>query len=885
MPKRKENQQTRIQEQPSKHQDPMQKLSQITSKMPSFPLKRTENSLSDQKTGNDKAYVQDILEGLIKDIVGGMILMANGSVVCIQEFLPLNFYQRPLEEQNEIIENFETFFRAAPDFLHLKMFTSKADVNKLIGYINSVNQNEVDKKILRETQEYIEYIRNLQTLNSVHRRYFIIWEYEGDQNGNKSTDINEIYRNMWETRNYIKERMHDLGNLSFDPVSNDDNNWFYSETLYQILNPYSSIMEPFVSRVNRLISDQKKYNASVNLKHPKKYSNVDYLAPRGIQDKSNYLIVDGQYYTYLALRDIGHPKLVYGGWTNLLSKGIGYDIDILIKKLPHELVISYLKYNNRFNESYAILNAGKREKYQDLMGKLQNRTYIQDMMNQNRDDLYSVMIIMTIRADSYKNMMYKKNQLERELKKDAMYTVDAFQVALEYYKMTLPLNYINNRLFKKNNRNYLSSSLGSLYNMTGNELFNDSGFVVGVESGNSSLVSFNPFDTSIYNNANIAIFGASGAGKTFLECMFARRARLSGRRVYMVLPVKGSEYAGLANCISGTFVKLHPGSRDCINLMQIRPVKKINKNFLDENTKYEETSLLAKKITFIETFIASRLGDRTLDKGTLAKLNSIITEIYGRFGITHDNDSIYRDKRKTILKDMPIIEDLYNSLDRYEDLHYIVDALSLFVDGTFSNLNGQTNIDLNNNCVVFDVDSRIVGPDDLPSVMLLASDFCMDMIMQDDLSQDFLIIDEAWAAMVNDLCAKKVQEIVKLIRGYGGSLVIATQEADDYVDQIKRYGNSIMTNTAIKIVLRTNKKELNIVSDYVELSEADRKTLLNLVPKKQGMIFSPADRIKVNFEASDHEIEIFTTDINVKQKINKRKMREQKQREAKNISV
>ena len=842
---------------------------------PSFLDRSGKEKSVSEKTTTKSNYIQDYLETIIKDVVGGLVLMADGSVVGIQEVLPLNYYQRPVSERDDIIENFGSMFKSGPNFIHLKMFTSKADVNKLINYINNVNLDEVKPEVLNEIPEYINHIRSLQQADSVHRRYFIIWEYEGDSFGKKSIDINEIYRSMYETRMYIKDRIEqDVGNLTLDPLSVEDNNWFTCELLYQIFNPKSSITEPFIARVDRLTRDEKTFNSTINKKKKPSYSTIDYIAPRGLTNKKNYIIVDGQYETYLVLRDVGHPLNVYGGWTNLLSHGIGYDIDILIRKLPHEVVTNYLTYNNRLTRTYADLNVNKSEVFNDVMNRLQNKTYIQEMLKNANEDLWNVMIIMTIRADSYKNMMYRRNKLAKALSKNSMYTDDSFLTAMEYYKMTLPFNYVYGSLFRKYSRNYLTNSLSSLYNMTGNELFDDTGLCIGSEASNGSLVSFNPFNTKLYSNANIAIFGVPGAGKTFLECMFSRRARLSGRRVFLVLPVKGHEYFGMVKSVGGTFVKLHPGSDNCINMMQIRPVLKLNPDFI-EDEDYKETSLLAKKITLLETFIAALLGERVLSEDVISKLNSIITEVYKRFGITNDNDSIYRDANKTILKPMPIPADLYDAINRYEELQYIANALAPFVDGTFSNFNDQTNVDLTNKCIAFDIDARIVGEKFLPAIMILATDFCNDMIMQDDLSQDFLIVDEMWKALINDICAKQIQEIVKLIRAYGGSLVVATQEVDDCIDSINKYGKSILSNTAIKIILKIDKPQLRIISDYVDLSSADMHTLTHLPPKGQGMIFSAADRIRVNFTASEREIELFTTDINIKKEIQKKRKKKQ----------
>ncbi|MCO7110786.1 hypothetical protein NIA69_18925 [Gemmiger formicilis] len=77
---------------------------------------------------------------------------------------------------------------------------------------------------------------------------------------------------------------------------------------------------------------------------------------------------------------------------------------------------------------------------------------------------------------------------------------------------------------------------------------------------NNSLVSLDNFNTHIYKNANMAILGTSGAGKTFTMQLIARRMRLAGTPVYIIAPLKGHEFYRQAKALNGTIIRIVPGS-------------------------------------------------------------------------------------------------------------------------------------------------------------------------------------------------------------------------------------------------------------------------------------------------------------------------------------
>ena len=74
------------------------------------------------------------------------------------------------------------------------------------------------------------------------------------------------------------------------------------------------------------------------------------------------------------------------------------------------------------------------------------------------------------------------------------------------------------------------------------ELCDDNGILLGVNKHNNSLIIVDIFDSRIYKNANIAILGTSGSGKTFTMQLMALRMRRKGIQVFIVAPLKGHEF-------------------------------------------------------------------------------------------------------------------------------------------------------------------------------------------------------------------------------------------------------------------------------------------------------------------------------------------------------
>ncbi len=818
-------------------------------------------------SSDNKDYIQDILG--VRDIKNGLIFTDKGEVLGIIEILPINYDQKSLFEKNSIIESYHGFFRICPRTLHFKTITEKTDVSKLIANIRQHNEDEKDPRTKKILEDYITNILSLQKEDTVKKRFFFIYEYEGDIEGNKSNDIRDITDNMYETRMHLTNVFRTMGHYVITPNDYTEATELTTDILYHCFNPKSVNTESLYERAYRIQTDAenilKETGTKVNL-------NIDdFIAPRGYNVlKPNHVILDGVYQTFLCIKDNGYPEDAAATWVNLLDCGLTEytGLDIISKKLNRDRTISVLQQYNRWNRVSARQNVYKQEKAEELWRRVNNVKYITDSLKNNDEDIWDTLIIITVKGNTLRELRMRKNTIIKKLSSQGIYLEDAFLTADKYMRMTFPFLNINKEIWMRNKRNMLSTGMAHLYNFNSYEFYDDTGIVVGRNIYGNTLAAFNNFNTKFYANANMCIIGTSGAGKTFTEQMFAYRMRLTGIRCFFVLPVKGYEYRDGCKAIGGEYISLYPGADTCINIMQIRPEAKLKKDALwdkqDEDVKSLKDSLLVKKTVSITTFIQLLMGSETMTLDERNILNNAIHRLYHRFGISNDNDSIWQDKEHGIVKTMPVLKDLAIEMKRDPKLARIYNQLLVFVEGTCSNMNGQTNVNLHNPYTVFDVDEDNISEEYLPAFLYIAFDCAYDICKQNLLSRKAVFMDEVWKMMTNESCAKQVKKMVKLVRGYAASVILATQDIEDFLNSYGNYGAAVLNSTELKLFLKLKEEEIKMVAKVMDFDMEDRKKIKSL-EKGTGLLYSNGNKVYIQFVASELEVETFTTDLNVKE--------------------
>ena len=385
----------------------------------------------------------------------------------------------------------------------------------------------------------------------------------------------------------------------------------------------------------------------------------------------------------------------------------------------------------------------------------------------------------------------------------------------------------------------------------------DNGILLGVNKHNNSLIIVDIFDSRVYKNANIAILGTSGAGKSFTLQLMATRMRRKGIQVFIIAPLKGHEFHRACSNIGGEFIQISPASRNCINVMEIRRVDRSVDELLDGPGV--EKSMLAAKIQRLHIFFSLLIPDMSHEERQL--LDDALIRTYKAKGITHDNSTLEDPSRPGFYREMPVLGDLYEVLQQSQDTRRLANIINRLVNGSARTFNQQTNVSLDNKYIVLDI-SELTG--DLLTVgMFVALDFVWDKAKENRTQAKAIFIDECWqliGASSNRLAAEFVLEIFKIIRGYGGSAICATQDINDFFAlEDGKYGKGIINNSKTKILLNLEEEEARRVQGVLRLSETEVMEITHF-ERGNGLISTNNNNVTVEIKCSQLEKELITTD-------------------------
>lgn len=271
--------------------------------------------------------------------------------------------------------------------------------------------------------------------------------------------------------------------------------------------------------------------------------------------------------------------------------------------------------------------------------------------------------------------------------------------------------------------------------------------------------------------------------------------------------------------------------------------------------------LLARKIQQLMTFFGLLIPDMSNEEEQM--LDEALIKTYADFGINHDNASIYADRASNPprMKPMPILGDLHKHLKANPMTARLAAIVSRFVTGSAQSFNRATNVDLSNKYIVLGL-SELKGKL-LPVGMFIALDYVWDQIKADRTKRKAIFIDEIWqliGASSNRMAAEFCLEIFKVIRGYGGAAISATQDLSDFFSlDDGKYGRAIINNSKNKIILNLEPDEARYVQETLKLTRTEVRAITQF-ERGEALVSSNNNKIPVVIRASKTETEMITTD-------------------------
>ena len=332
---------------------------------------------------------------------------------------------------------------------------------------------------------------------------------------------------------------------------------------------------------NKIKNNKEKNNKKINSGF---FSEKDFISPTYINLKNpKYLEIDEYFYSGIIIVNYyrEYNELIL---KSLIETNINMNISLFYEKQDTSKAIKELTYNIG-NVGVELKQSSENRQDIDIAAFTYNDAkYIRKEIQLNNEEIYFFYIYLNIFSKDKKELEYNLDKIEGILQSKGLQTRRTNFRQEQIFTSCLPLFDNNDDLKQIGKRNILTSGLISTYPFLSSSIVEENGIYIGNNMYNNSLILIDRYNTNKYKNANMCIFGTSGAGKSFYTKLLILRNTLLGIEQYVIDPEK--EYNNIAKKLNGTIIKLGPTSENYINIFDIR------KESIEEN----EHGYLATKI-------------------------------------------------------------------------------------------------------------------------------------------------------------------------------------------------------------------------------------------------------------------------------------------------
>lgn len=564
----------------------------------------------------------------------------------------------------------------------------------------------------------------------------------------------------------------------------------------------------------------------------------DLIAPSSIEIHSSYFRLGTKYGRTLYV--YGYPRQIYTGWlSSLINIDEVLDISMFIYPVDSQVVLNNLRKKVTQLEASMSINQEKgRTRDPGLEAAMADAEELRDQLQVGAERFFRYGLYVTLYADSLDELSFVQHKIETIFGQQLIFSKVASSQQEQGMNSTLPQ--MTDQLQIRRNMN--TGAISTSFPFTSADLTQEKGVLYGINMHNNGLVIFDRFSLE---NANMVVFAKSGAGKSFTVKLEALRSMMVGSDVLIIDPE--NEYQRLSDAVGGSYIRLSLNADTRINPFDLPKV-------VDEEES--DNALRANLVTLHGLLRLMLGGSQQTAAGQLmsaltpaeeADLDQGLIDTYARVGITSDP--------LTHNSTPPTVSDLYDTL-----LHMggtgpaLAQRLRKYTTGTFAGIfSQQSNIDINNNMVVFNI--RDLEDELRPVAMYIVLSHIWN-ITRSHQKKRMLVVDEAWQLMKYDDSANFLFSLAKRARKYQLGLTTITQDVEDFMGS--KMGRAIVANSSMQLLLKQSPSAVDVLSDVFKLTEEEKKRLANF-PVGQGLFFAGQSHVHIQIQASRTETSLVTT--------------------------
>lgn len=503
---------------------------------------------------------------------------------------------------------------------------------------------------------------------------------------------------------------------------------------------------------------------------------ISLLAPEVIQEKRDYIYMGDDKYARIFTLMV-YPNYIEIGWLDDILNTIGdVDISTQVQVADERNVIKYLTHKvTKLQSDYLLFERqGNIEELHRLEENIQSFEEMRRNIQINNDKMFFIKITLRVNAETLEELNEKSKMLRDEFANRSCEIRPLYFKQLDALKETLPLN---NNIIKDNNRNMTTKGLAAMFPIARTKSSTQEGIYLGRDLFTGLPMNLETFGEGLAN-ANIAILGVPGAGKSVTVKTIVGRSALINRRS-SILDIEG-EYVKQTEKLGGRIIKVRQSVPVGINLFDID---------IDEDEGFIDIDSKVTEIRAIMYGIINKYENRALRPNEIADIEQAVREVYREKEITKDKHSIYEKEGGkiegkitfgNIKKKMPTLTDFHRVMKNKIGNKELSATLSNFLTGnTLGIFDCQSTLKINDQIICFDI-SEIKDEIMRYYVCLVLTTWITNKYMATkERNKRYVVVDEAWNLFKNKETSDFLENLARRARKKRVAMILATQNLSE----------------------------------------------------------------------------------------------------------
>jgi len=529
----------------------------------------------------------------------------------------------------------------------------------------------------------------------------------------------------------------------------------------------------------------------------------DYICPDSMERADNYIKLGDKYARVLFLKDFA-SYIKDSMVTELtdLNRNMMLSIDVIpiptdeaVREVENRLlgvetnITNWQRRQNSNNNFSAVVP------YDMELQRKESKEFLDDLTTRDQRMMFAT-ITMVHMADTKEQLDSDTEELQSIARKHLC------QLAVLRFQQTDGLNTVLPIGARKINalRTLTTESLAVFMPFKVQEILHDGGIYYGQNSISNNMIVAN---RSFLLNGNSFILGVPGSGKSFTGKNEIVNLMLAGDADIIVIDPE-REYSRLIEALGGATIKISATSNNHINAM-------------DMNSEYGDG---ANPVTLKSEFILS-LCEQLIGASNLGPMQKSI--------IDRCTASVYRDyQQRGYTGKVPTLKDFRAELLKQSEpeAKEIALAIELFTDGSLNTFAKETNVDVDNRLICYDI--LDLGKQLLPIGMLVVLDNILNRITANRAKgkHTFIFIDEIYLLFQHEYSANFLFTLWKRVRKYGAYCTGITQNVDDLLQS--HTARTMLANSEFLIMLNQASTDRLRLAELVNISDMQMSYITNV---------------------------------------------------------